>query len=105
MAWISIAFPADQYRLDRLLRADIDPKTGKSRAGFETVEQCVIEDGGRALGLRNISRHGRETGQFGGQPIPELQDLPDDLVPTPIPDTTPGSFGSHTALRQCCPWQ
>src|SRR5437763_15738627 len=48
--------PADEYRLDLLLQEDIDARTGKPRAGFETVERCLEEDGSRARGLTEIAR-------------------------------------------------
>jgi len=48
--WLrSIRMPPDEYQLDRLLRADTDPRTGKPQAGFETVAQCQAEDLRRAL--------------------------------------------------------
>ena len=46
--------PPDRYGLNLLLQPNIDPKTGKSRVGFEKVEQCVIGDRHRGLSLRNI---------------------------------------------------
>jgi hypothetical protein len=47
---------ADKNRLDLLLHEDFDPRTGKPRAGFETVAQCQGEDRSRALALREIAR-------------------------------------------------
>jgi hypothetical protein len=48
--------PRERYRLDLLLGQGIDPRTGKPRAGFETVNQCRAEDRLRAVGLREIAR-------------------------------------------------
>lgn len=48
----SLRMPADDYRLDLLLTPDTHPRTGKPRAGFETVVQCHAEDASRALSLR-----------------------------------------------------
>jgi hypothetical protein len=45
---------ADEDRLDLLLRPDTDPRTGRYRAGFETVAQCQAEDLSRALALRAL---------------------------------------------------
>jgi hypothetical protein len=47
--------PPRQYMLDRLLIPDLDPRNGKARAGFETFDQVLPEDLGRALGLRAIA--------------------------------------------------
>ena len=44
--------PADECRLDLLLKPDTHPRTGRSRAGFETVAQCQAEGLSRALALR-----------------------------------------------------
>jgi len=53
---ISIPQPIpDKYRLDLLLVPRIDPRTGKLKAGFETVAQCVVEDRGRGRSMREIA--------------------------------------------------
>lgn len=52
----SLKEPPDRHRLDLLLRPDIDAKTGKSRHGFETVQQSRAEDRLRAVGLAETAR-------------------------------------------------
>lgn len=51
-----LLIPADEYQLDRLLTPDMHPRTGKPRAGFETITQCVAEDFAQALALRATAR-------------------------------------------------
>ncbi len=48
---LTLRLPPAKYRLDLVFPPDTDPRTGKRRAGFETVGQCQAEDEGRALGL------------------------------------------------------
>jgi hypothetical protein len=51
----SLRKPPPRYQLDRLLVPDLDPNTGKARAGFETEAQVLAEDVRRASGLRAIA--------------------------------------------------
>src|SRR3954470_5671519 len=49
---LTLFFLLGPHRPDRLLTPDTHPRTGKPRAGFETVGQCQAEDQSRALALR-----------------------------------------------------
>src|SRR5436305_12443298 len=51
-----LPIPSPEYSLERLLKADINPQTGKSQSEFETVVDCQEEDKGRALDLRQVAR-------------------------------------------------
>jgi hypothetical protein len=53
---MKLCIQADNKQLEWLLQPDTDPRTGKPRAGFETVEQCRNEDLLRADGVRTAAQ-------------------------------------------------
>src|SRR3954467_4316392 len=57
------------YPLDRLLLPHTDPRTGRRKAGFETVADCKAEDGGRAFGLRATAASRIRTNASGIRPL------------------------------------
>jgi hypothetical protein len=69
-----LPMPADAYRPDFFLRPDLDPRTGKPRSGFETIEQSKAEDATRALALRATART-LVSSSDGAAPVPENSEL------------------------------
>jgi hypothetical protein len=69
--------PPDEYRLDLLLTPDTHPRTGRPRAGFETVAQCPAEDASRALSLRATAQAiiANNNGTALAPPTPDLRSL------------------------------
>src|SRR5579863_7438859 len=46
-----LPMPADEHRIDLLLQREVDPRTGKTRAGFEKGEQSASQDAALAISL------------------------------------------------------